>query len=96
MRYDLHPQAEAEFDAAIVYYEERCPGLGLDLAEEVYSASGRICEFPEAWTEVSASTRRCLVGRFPYGVIFQRKAESVRIIAVANLQRRPGYWRDRL
>lgn len=95
MKFDFHPQAEAEFDAAVQYYEDRSAGLGLELAEEVFSAIGRVCTFPEAWTRVSANTRRCLVNRFPYGVVFPRKAESIRIIAVANLQRRPGYWKDR-
>ena len=30
-----------------------------------------------------------------YGVIFQFKSGMLRIIAVANLHRRPDYWRGR-
>lgn len=96
MRFHFHPLAEAEFDEAIRHYEECEPGLGLDLAEEVYSAIRRICAYPQAWSSMSRNTRRCLVNRFPFGVIFQVKAEEVRIIAVANLHRRPGYWMNRV
>ncbi len=50
----------------------------------------------DAWSAMSQNTRRCLVNRFPFGVIFQVKAGMLRIIAVANLHRRPGYWADRV
>jgi hypothetical protein len=31
----FHPEAEAEFDQSIGFYEERQPGLGLDFQREV-------------------------------------------------------------
>lgn len=96
MRFYFHPLASIEFDEAIRYYEECEPGLGLELAEEVYSAIRRVSEYPEAWSPMSPNTRRCLVNRFPYGVIFQVKTGMLRIIAVANLHRRPEYWKDRV
>ena len=36
-----------------------------------------------------------LVPRFPYGVIYCLEADRMRVVAVANLYRRPGYWRAR-
>jgi hypothetical protein len=96
MRYYFHPRADGEFDEAVRYYEECQPGLGLDFAEEVCAAIGRISEYPDAWATLSKNTRRCLVNRFPYGVIFQVKSGMLRIIAIANLHRRPDYWRDRI
>jgi hypothetical protein len=95
MIFYFHPLADTELGEAIRYYEECEPGLGLELAEEVYSAIRRICEYPEAWAELNRNTRRCLVNRFPFGVIFQVKAGRLRIIAIANLHRRPDYWKDR-
>ncbi len=38
MKYYFHPDAEAEFDRAVEYYEQFQPGLGLEFAEEVYAA----------------------------------------------------------
>ena len=95
MRFYFHPRADEEFREATRYYEECQPGLGIEFAEEVYSAIARIIEFPEAWMVMSKNTRRCLVNRFPYGVIFQIKSHMLRIIAIANLHRRPDYWQNR-
>ncbi len=38
MKYSFHPEAEAEFNQAIEYYENFEEGLGYDFAVEVYSA----------------------------------------------------------
>lgn len=96
MKFYFHPQAEDEFDEAVGYYEDCQSGLGLDFAQEVYGAIARIIDYPDAWSPMSKNTRRCLVSRFPYGVIFQVKSGMLRIIAVANLHRRPGYWKERV
>ncbi|MDP2990846.1 MAG: type II toxin-antitoxin system RelE/ParE family toxin [Kiritimatiellota bacterium] len=96
MRFHFHPQANDEFDQAVRYYENCQPGLGLEFAEEVYATVARILEYPEAWSPMSKNTRRCLVNRFPFGVIFQIKPDILRIVAVANLHRRPRYWKDRI
>jgi len=96
MKFYFHPQADAEFDQAVQYYEDSQSNLGIEFAEEVYAAIVRICEYPDAWSVMSKNTRRCLVNRFPYGVIFQVKSGVLRIIAVANLHRRPGYWKNRI
>lgn len=95
MRLYFYPLAEAGFEEAVRYYEAREPGLGFKLSEEVYSAIRRISEYPEAWSAMSPNTRRCLVNRFPFGVIFQVKSGMLFIISIANLHRRPGYWKDR-
>jgi len=96
MKFYFHPHADAELDEAIRYYEKCQIGLGLDMAEEVHSAIRRVSEYPEAWSTMSKNTRRCLVNRFPYGVIFQFKSGVLRIIAIAHLNRRPNYWKDRV
>ena len=96
MRFYFHEDAEAEFDRAVEYYEDSRPGLGLEFAQEVYAAITRVIQFPDAWSNMSKNTHRCLVSRFPFGIIYQVKSGHVRIIAVANLRRRPNYWRDRV
>lgn len=96
MTFSFQPRAEQELDEAVRYYEECCAGLGLEFAEEVYAAIARIIAYPKAWTRLSKHTRRCLVNRFPFGVIFQVKVSELRIIAVANLNHKPGYWKRRV
>jgi plasmid stabilization system protein ParE len=96
LTFSFHPRAEQELDKAVHYYEECSSGLGLEFAEEVYAAIARIIAYPKACMRLSKHTRRCLVNRFPFGGIFQVKATEFRIIAVANLNRKPGYWKRRV
>ena len=39
MRYYFHEHAETEFDRAVEYYEDCRHGLGIDFAQEVYTAA---------------------------------------------------------
>jgi len=95
MRFYFHEDAQRELDKAVEYYEDCQVGLGLEFAQEVYAAIARVIQFPDAWAPMSRNTRRCLVNRFPFGIIYQVKSRDVRIIAVADLRRGPQYWGDR-
>ena len=95
MRFYFHELAQTEFDRAIEYYEECLPGLGLEFAQEVHATIIRIMKYPNAWTPLSRNTRRCLVNRFPFGVVYQVKSDDLHIIAVADLRHRPEYWLNR-
>jgi plasmid stabilization system protein ParE len=59
-------------------------------------ALAQIEERPYAWPPYLWSTRRFLLQRFPYHIVYWADASRVVVIAVAHLSRRPGYWRDRL
>ena len=95
MRVFFHPDAKKELFAGIDYYEKLQKGLGLKFAKEIYSTIQRIVYLPKAWTKMSKNTRRCLVNRFPYGVIYQIEKEKINIIAIMHLNRKPDYWKDR-
>ena len=96
MKYSFHPSANDEFNAAIDYYEECRTDLGLEFAKEVFSTIQRIMRFPEAWAPLSKNTRRCLTNRFPYGLIYQVIEYEILVIAVMQLNRKPGYWKERI
>src|SRR3990172_5701685 len=95
MKFYFHPEAEAEFDRSVEYYEQCQPGLGLEFAEEVYATITRIIKFPDACSAIAKKLRRCLISRFPYGVIYQVSDDTLRILAIAHLHRRPDYWTAR-
>ncbi len=95
MRFILHDEAEAELDAAAGYYETCRAGLGLEFAEEVYATIQLACAHPQAGTPVSEDIRRHLVKRFPFGILYEPRPGLIRVLAVADLRRRPGYWRKR-
>jgi len=83
-------------DDAVRYYEAQQLGLGMEFAGEVYASIARIGSYPFAWTPISPNTHRCLLNRFPFGVIFRVNADMLEVIAVAHLQRRPDYWKGRV
>ena len=56
MKFSFHPDAEAEFDKAVAYYEAKQGGLGLSLADEVLVAVTRILEYPKVGQPCSPNT----------------------------------------
>ena len=96
MSHSIHPEAEAEFEAAIEFYNDREEGLGDDLYDEVFATIDRIIEYPSSWPSYSHRTRRCLCNRFRYSVIYRHTAAELTIYAVAHQSRKPGYWKDRM
>lgn len=96
MNYSFHPEAEAEFNRAVDYYEEVEPGLGYDFALEVYATIQISLTHPEAWPILEGEMRRSLVRRFPYGIIYSVNDNELQILAVMNLHRHPDYWKKRL
>jgi len=96
MIFAFHPQAEAELNKSIEYYEEIEPGLGYEFAIEVYSAIQRSIAFPKAWPVLEGDIRRSLVRRFPFGILYSVEKEGIFIAAVMNLHRAPGYWKHRM
>ena len=65
MKFTFHPDADAEFDQAVAYYEARQSGLGIELADEVLVTIARILDHPKAGAPFSKNTCRCLTKRFP-------------------------------
>jgi len=96
VNFDFHKSASEELSNAVNYYEECEPGLGNDFLEEVYAAIKRILAYPEAWTKFSSRTRRCLVHRFPFSIIYLVKENEIIIIAIAHSHQKPNYWKQRL
>jgi len=66
MKYSFHPSAKKELNEAIDYYNDCQDKLGLESSKEVYKSIQIILQFPQAWSQLSKNTRRCLVNRFPY------------------------------
>ena len=63
--------AEAELDDAFEYYESVQSGLGFRFLTEVELSNSRIQQFPLSYEKIGKYSRRCLVQKFPYGIIYQ-------------------------
>ena len=88
--------ARAEFREAMTFYNAQKAGLGHDFSAEIKKSIQRIIEYPEAWSLISKRARRCRVNRFPFGVIYQVREDTLLIVAVMHLHREPDSWRRRL
>jgi hypothetical protein len=88
--------AERELSEAIVYYNSECPGLGYEFALETRDSLKRIGSFPDAWPPFSKTTRRCLINRFPYGILYQKRKDEIIVYAFMHLKRNPETWLKRL
>lgn len=77
-------------------YDSQSEGLGVQFLDELDRAIRRLLLYPLSCAEIEPGLRRCLLTRFPYGIIYGIDADSIVIIAVAHLHREPRYWVDRL
>ncbi|MBF0548850.1 MAG: type II toxin-antitoxin system RelE/ParE family toxin [Candidatus Riflebacteria bacterium] len=84
--------AEAEIAEAMDYYNSQYAGLGYEFAVEVKECFKRITAFPKAWPNFSDSTKRCLLNRFPYGVLYQCQHNEIIVFAVMHLKQNPEKW----
>jgi plasmid stabilization system protein ParE len=96
MRVLFLQSAASEFKDAVAYYNDECPGLGFEFAAEIKKTLARVVTQPEAWPVLSKRTRRCRVARFPYGVIYQHRQETILVVAIMHLRRHPLHWQGRL
>ena len=96
MRIRFLEAAQQEVDDAVGWYDEREEELGRDFLDELDRVIRRIKSFPLASTEIEPGIRRCLLARFPYGLVYGIDEDLVIVIAVSHLHREPRYWVDRL
>ncbi|MBN2570818.1 MAG: hypothetical protein JXA68_01710 [Ignavibacteriales bacterium] len=85
-----------ELDDAIKYYDLQLPGLGKIFFEEIIDTISIIDLFPEIWTKNSKNTRKSVMRKFPYNVIYSIKDKKIFIICIAHQNREPEYWIDRI
>jgi plasmid stabilization system protein ParE len=92
---ELHPHAIAEAKAAYEWYAERNPAAANAFMAALDDAVNRIPDSPERWPLQLHGTRKFVLRRFPYSVIYRRTDGALQVVAVAHGRRRPGYWRRR-
>ena len=88
--------ASIELDDALHYYELQLKGLGSKFLNEVIETIDLIRQFPQSWTKNSEHTRKAVLRKFPYNLIYSILNNKIYIIAVAHQNRTPEYWIERL
>jgi len=96
MKIEFLEAAEIELDEAFKWYEAQQKKLGMQFLTEFDAAIRRISAYPKLYALLENEVRRCLIKRFPYGVLYGIDADTIVIIAVAHLHRKPNYWVERV
>ena len=94
-RFIVRPLAEVDLEQAVNWYDEEQAGLGSRFLSDVDQVFERIREKPHQFPAVSGDIRRALLHTFPYAVYFRETDETIRVLAVLHLRRRPGLWQVR-
>jgi plasmid stabilization system protein ParE len=88
--------AETELDEAYHWYESQQKNLGFQFLTEIDASLRKIAAYPEAFLKITPDIRRCLVKRFPYGILYGIDSDKIIVVAIMHLHRKPDYWLSRL
>ena len=98
------PEAIEDLQGGHDWYDEREPGLGQQLAAEVFTVLDQAVRHPflprkyeHRGLPAEPEVRKIQLQRFyEYGVVYAVVNDTLWIVAVAHAKRKPGYWIDRL
>jgi plasmid stabilization system protein ParE len=94
-------EAKAELAEAIKWYVLQSPPSAARFADCVADAIEEIVLTPNFYSRYElrnnpGNIRRARIKGFPYIVIYEVSDDAVKIVAVAHMSQRPGYWMSRL
>lgn len=92
----FHPEAQAEYDMAIAWYQARSPRAAARFESEADRVFGLMAGAPEMFAKYDDEHRFAVLRRFPYSVVYQVQAGQVYVVALAHSSRSPGYWQGRV
>jgi plasmid stabilization system protein ParE len=93
---EIHPAAVAELKVAVTWYLERSETAALGFADEFDRGIQRILRSPQRWPAAEFGTRRFVMQRFLFAIVYRGTEPVVQVLAIAHGRRRPQYWKDRL
>ena len=76
-------QAEAEYLAALAWYDERSPATAIRFEAEFNRSLEEIRENPERWAGY-LGCRRFLLHHFPFAIVYEESPTLIQILAVAH------------
>jgi toxin ParE1/3/4 len=91
----FEPAARAEIVDAYRWYLQRNPRIGAAFRAALNDAYRLIVEAPLMSPRYLGDTRRVILRRYPYAVIYRISVDRIQVVAVAHAKREEGYWLDR-
>ena len=93
---EIHDDALAELKSALRWYLERSESAAADGFVAEIDRAIALTATPARWPSGERGTRKFVLARFPYAVIYREKLMTIQILAIAQGHRRPHYWEERL
>ncbi|MBN9523638.1 type II toxin-antitoxin system RelE/ParE family toxin [bacterium] len=92
----LRPEARAEYDEAVDWFEQRRAGSGAPFIRAVKQTLDLIGAQPKVHRAVLGDVRRAPVSGFPYyRIIYRERDTDVEVLAVFHTSRDPAVWQGR-
>jgi mRNA-degrading endonuclease RelE of RelBE toxin-antitoxin system len=91
-----HCEADVELVSTAKFYECQRESLGREFLRAVHLALSKVQENPEQFPFYDRPARACRVRGFPYRLVYEVVPDGIHILAVMNMSRSPGYWKNRL
>ena len=88
---ELHPDARADAIDAFDWHAERYFEIANAFRQELQDAGRAIQDSPERWAKYLAGTRRYLMKRFPFVIVYRVASARIEIVAVTHGSRKPFY-----
>ena len=94
----VRSEAEADLIEAVLWYEGREAGLGLELTAEIRGAIQRAVGRPLTCLRLrkQPEVRRILARRFPYRIFFIVRGDAIVVFAVLHAARHDRHWKKRV
>jgi len=92
----IRPEAEDDLKEAYSWYEDKRQGLGHDFLLQVDAGLNFIARYPDIHPIEYKGTRKHLLKRFPYKIIYLVENNRIVILAVIHGRRSPALIKKRI
>jgi toxin ParE1/3/4 len=95
VRVELLEGATGDLRNAVEWYALRSVRTATAFIHEIDRGLDLVSRTSALWPEFEAGTRRYVLRRYPYSVIYRVHEGVVEVVAIAHHRRKPGYWSKR-
>lgn len=91
------PEARADAHGIVAWYADKDrPDLAERFQRELERTLNGILDLPYRWPPALLGTRRALLKKMPYVLVYRVEAERIVVHAVAHQHQDPAAWQNRL
>ena len=92
----IRPEAEEDLKESFCWYEDRRQGLGHDFLLQVDAGLKLVERSPEIYPSEYKATRRHIIKRFPYKIVYLVEGERIIVLAVIHGKRNSNVIKKRI